>query len=210
MVIDFSVPASCLSGCLTEVIFLLIKLTNVSKRYTDKEVIKDLSLELPEKGVFCLLGASGAGKTTLLRLIAGLETPDSGSITGIEGKKISMVFQNDRLLPDSTALENIEIVSSRQAAMLWLERFGLTDAAGKKPRELSGGMCRRVALARALAFGGDILLLDEPFKGFDSELKNRIIPYITEFARNALVLLVTHDIQETKIADEIFELKTVS
>ncbi len=187
---------------------LPITLDRISKSYDGKEVIKNLSLTLPERGIFCLLGASGIGKTTLLRLLAGLETPDSGSIAGISGKKISMVFQNDRLLPGSTAFENIAAVSSPEAANLWLERFELSEASGKKPGKLSGGMCRRVALARALAFGGDVLLLDEPFKGFDSELKTRVIPYIIDFAKNALVVLVTHDEQDAEIAGTVYKLQT--
>ncbi|HZK39435.1 MAG TPA: ATP-binding cassette domain-containing protein [Clostridia bacterium] len=183
-----------------------IKIEQVSKSFEGKEVLKDFSLELPEKGVYSLLGASGSGKTTLLRLIAGLDTPDSGRITGTQSKKISFVFQGDRLLPGSTALENVAVAAPLETAKLWLKRLELDDAADKKPDKLSGGMCRRVALARALAFGGDILLLDEPFKGFDSELKKRIMPYIVEFSKNSLVVLVTHDEQEAQIADETFRL----
>lgn len=184
-----------------------IQAEKLTKKYADKTVLKDLTLTFPERGIVCLLGASGIGKTTVLRLFAGLEKPDSGSIAGLENKKISMVFQNDRLLPGFTALENIAAVTSSETAMLWLERMELGDAAGKKPAELSGGMCRRVALARALAFGGDVLLLDEPFKGLDKELKKHIIPYIKEFSENALVIFVTHDDQEAAIADAVFELK---
>jgi ABC-type nitrate/sulfonate/bicarbonate transport system ATPase subunit len=187
---------------------LPVRLEHISKSYEGKTVIKNLTLELPETGIFCLLGASGSGKTTLLRLIAGLETPDSGCITGTDGKKISFVFQGDRLLPGISAFENVAVASSPQAAELWLKRLELDDADEKKPCTLSGGMCRRVALARALAFGGDILLLDEPFKGFDSELKKRIVPYIVEFSKNSLVVLVTHDEQETEFAGQIFELVT--
>ena len=188
---------------------LPIKVENVSKSFEGKEVLKNLSLELPDKGIYCLLGASGSGKTTLLRLLAGLDTPDSGHIAGTQGKKISFVFQGDRLLPGSTAFENVAVASSPEAATLWLKRLELSDAADKKPAKLSGGMARRVALARALAFGGDILLLDEPFKGFDSELKKRIMPHIIEFAKTALLILVTHDEQEAAIADTVFTMETL-
>ena len=179
---------------------------NLVKSYGDKQVLNGLSLILPEQGIFALLGPSGRGKTTLLRLLAGLETPDGGKIQGLENKKISMVFQSDRLLPGLTALENVAAVSSPAGAKLWLGRMELAGAENKKPAELSGGMKRRVALARALAFGGDILLLDEPLKGLDSELKTRIFPYIKTFAENALVVWVTHDAAEAALADETYEL----
>lgn len=179
---------------------MAIKIENISKSYESKKVIDNLSFELPEKGIFCLLGESGSGKTTLLRLIAGLEEPDSGKITGLEDKKISFVFQEDRLLPGSTAFENVALAGGAEAAKLWLERLEIDQAEAQKPCTLSGGMCRRVALARALAFGGDVLLLDEPFKGYDIELKKRIIPYIVEFSQNALVVLVTHDESEAALA----------
>lgn len=184
-----------------------VEFHKVSKRYEDKEVLRDLDLFIPDTGVCCLTGPSGAGKTTVLRLIAGLEQPDSGTISGTSAKKISMVFQNDRLLPGSSATENIALVSSPEDAALWLERMELTDAANKKPSKLSGGMRRRVALARALAYGGDILLLDEPFKGFDPALKQRILPYITAFAKTAAVVLVTHDEQESALAETCLMIK---
>jgi NitT/TauT family transport system ATP-binding protein len=83
----------------------------------------------------------------------------------------------------------------------------LSDAADKKPSKLSGGMRRRVALARALAYGGDILLLDEPFKGFDPALKQRILPFVVDFSKTAAVVLVTHDEQESALAETCLMIK---
>ncbi|NLP47471.1 MAG: ABC transporter ATP-binding protein [Clostridiales bacterium] len=179
-----------------------LKIENISKSFGQKKVLQNLSLDLPAEGIVALLGNSGAGKTTLLRIIAGLETPDSGRVLGLEGKHISYVFQNDRLLKGFSALENVALVSDRETARLWLQNFGMGDALDKKPGLLSGGMRRRVALARGLAFAkaGGILLLDEPFKGLDKDLKQRIIPYVQKIAQDSLVILVTHDKKEAGLA----------
>jgi NitT/TauT family transport system ATP-binding protein len=185
---------------------LSIKLLDITKSFGGKKVLKNLNLDFPDSGLVCVLGNSGSGKTTLLRLIADLETADYGTVEIDAGRKISYVFQNDRLLPGFSTLENVALVSDTETAKLWLDRFELGNALGKKPRQLSGGMRRRVALARAFAFlqPGDILLMDEPFKGLDAELKSRIIPFMTDFAKQGLVILVTHDEKEAALADLTF------
>lgn len=166
---------------------------NVSKSYDGKIVLDNVSFEIPEKGVFGIFGASGHGKTTLLRLICGLEKPDSGEIIGAEGLNFSVVFQEDRLLPSLTALGNVSLVSDKTTAFSMLEKVGLAESADKFPDELSGGMSRRTAIARAFAYGGDALILDEPFKGLENELKENIGKLICEYAQTRPAIIVTHD-----------------
>ncbi len=141
----------------------------------------------------CLKGASGKGKTTLLRLIAGLETPDSGTITLSPDCKTAMVFQEDRLLPWLTAKGNVSLCSDDKAAEDWLRAFGLEEELDAYPSTLSGGMCRRVALARACAVAPDLLLLDEAFKGIDPARKEAILALLKERFRDSLILFTSHD-----------------
>ncbi len=186
-----------------------IRIENLNVSFDNKQVIKDLSLELPEQGVVSIFGPSGAGKTTLFNCLAGLVTPDSGSITGLEGKRLSMVFQENRLLPWFSALKNVAFVidgdeAKAKMALAWME---LADAADKLPTELSGGMQRRVAVARALAHGGDILLLDEPNTGLDEGLTYRMMELVLEQWAGRLVLLITHDrALVEKFADDKYQL----
>lgn len=168
-----------------------IRLDHVSAGYGGPPVLRNLSLTLPERGIVAVLGPSGRGKTTFLRLLAGLLQPSGGSITGLSDKRISMVFQEDRLLPWCTAFENVAAAADAEAAEYWLAQMELAAEAGKYPGELSGGMQRRVAIARACAFRGDILLLDEPFKGLDEALAERVMERV--FAAAPLTVLVTHD-----------------
>ena len=168
----------------------MIRINDLSFSYGDKQIFDRLTLTLPEKGAVCLMGKSGCGKSTLLKLIAGLLVPDSGSITGTEGVKTAFVFQEDRLLPGRSALENVALVSSRESAALWLGKFGITDS-DALPDMLSGGMQRRVALARAMAYGGEILILDEPFKGLDEALREKVIREIRGVF--PLTVVSTHD-----------------
>lgn len=175
----------------------MIRLENITAGYEpEKPVLKNLSLTLPQQGVVAFTGPSGSGKTTLLRVIAGLLKPFSGTLSGLEDKRVSMVFQEDRLLPWCTVLQNVTCVGEEEAARRCLERVELLSHIHRYPGELSGGMQRRVAIARALCFGGDVLLLDEPFKGLDPALKERIFPHIRDAA--PLILLVTHDEQDVQ------------
>jgi len=168
-----------------------ICLEHVYVGYGGEPVLRDICLALPEAGIVAVMGPSGRGKTTLLRLLAGLLTPSAGKITGLAGKKISMVFQEDRLLSWCTALENVAAASDRDAARYWLSQMELEAGADKCPGELSGGMQRRVAIARACAFGGDVLLLDEAFKGLDEALRARVLG--RALAAAPLSILATHD-----------------
>ncbi|MCL1974942.1 MAG: ATP-binding cassette domain-containing protein, partial [Firmicutes bacterium] len=144
-----------------------------------------------------LSGPSGCGKTSLLLLLAGLLRPQAGKIQGLENKRLSMLFQEDRLLPWLSAAENVALVlpaNQAKEALFWLELVELAQEKEQLPGELSGGMRRRVALARALAYNGDILLLDEPTNGLDNDLTHRILERIEELYAERLIITVSHDI----------------
>ncbi len=184
-----------------------ITLENITKSFESGTVLNLPFLEIPDTGMFAILGASGIGKTTLLRILGGLETADSGTVSGLEGKKISVVFQEDRLLPNLTALQNVAVVSNEKTAKDALSAVGLSDDTGKFPAQLSGGMARRVALARAIAYGGDVYLLDEPFKGLDSEIKKQVADNFVKLSEKACVIIITHDEQEAALAAKSVQLR---
>ena len=189
----------------------MLTLDSVSFAYGDTPVLQNISLALHEKSAVCFTAPSGQGKTTLLRLIAGLETPQSGTITRRDGLKTAVVFQENRLFPWMTVEENVAAVCPDGDVTPFLKAVELTEARNKYPDELSGGMQRRVALARALAYGGDLLLLDEPFTGLDPALRERIADVIrTQFA-NACIVLITHDADEAALLRaEMIPLETLA
>jgi NitT/TauT family transport system ATP-binding protein len=172
----------------------MIELNNVRMAYGDKLVLDDLSLSFPASGMFAVLGPSGRGKTTLLRLIAGLETPQSGSVSVPKDARIAFCFQEDRLLPFKTVLQNVLLVCPDiTAAKRWIERVGLAGEENSYPAALSGGMKRRAALARALAYDAPILLMDEPFRALDADMHAQMLALVREAAEGRLLILVTHD-----------------
>lgn len=175
-------------------------LVDVSKRYGGRAVLSHFSLSLPETGGVCLFGPSGCGKTTALRLLCGLETPDAGRVEGMAGHRIACQFQEDRLLPWYTVRKNLALACPDRADRVdeWLSRVGLSDAGDKLPGELSGGMRRRAALARALLFGGDVLLLDEPLAELDDAMRFRLLDAIAEHMPGRLTVLVTHSRDEAE------------
>ena len=178
----------------------MLKLTDVSFSYGDRKILDRVSLVLQPGERIALMGPSGCGKTTLLRLTLGLEKPESGCVEN-SFRKTAAVFQEPRLLPWRTALENVNLVlgdgkQTLPLAARALAETELADAVKKYPRELSGGMQQRVALARALAVEGDLLVLDEPFKGLDEALRQRMLIRID--TEKAAILLVTHDVREAQ------------
>ena len=175
---------------------MTVDLRGVSKPFGGTDVLRNVSLTL-EPGVTCLMAPSGAGKTTLTRILLGLERADGGTVTGLEGTRLSAVFQEDRLLDRLDAEGNLRFVLGRgfdpaKAAEL-LAELGLDGAAGKPAGEYSGGMRRRLALARALSVPFDFLVLDEPFTGLDDASRARAIECIRRRTAGRTVLLVTHD-----------------
>lgn len=172
----------------------MILVSNLSFSYDGKTVVIDnFSAHLKKGERVCICAPSGGGKTTLMRLLAGLEKPDSGFIEKDGNLKIGMVFQNDVLIPWLTALENASVASDKDEAEKWLTQFGLQESLDKYPDEMSGGMCRRTAIARAVSFEPDVLLLDEPFKGLDCELRADIMAKLSKHFENRLIVFTSHD-----------------
>lgn len=160
-----------------------------------KTVLDNLSFILPDKGTVALFGPSGSGKTTFLRLIAGLIRPEKGSVKLPDGARVAFVFQEPRLLPWLSAEENVASVGAdAERAKELLRALGIDgDDLKKRPGELSGGMKQRVSIARALAYGGNILLLDEPFTGLDSANAAAAKELIFSAAADRLTVYSTHD-----------------
>lgn len=172
----------------------MIRMQNVTFTYGDKTVLQNFNLLVQPGQSVCLFGPSGCGKTTLLRLIAGLLTPDSGTVT-VQGK-ISMVFQENRLIPHLTVEKNVLAVADTANA---LQALGLAEYLHAPVSDLSGGMARRVAIARAISYGGDILLLDEPFTGLDEENRILAAKLLQDAYRGKTVLMVSHREEDVRL-----------
>lgn len=185
---------------------------HIHKSFGDLEVLKDINMEMEEKHLICLLGPSGSGKTTLLNLISGVMHADRGEVLGFAGKTISYLFQEPRLLPWKTVEGNIDFVlkdrmnrAERQANIArYLDMVDLTGFKSYYPAKLSGGMKQRAAIARAFAYPAEILLMDEPFKGLDLQMKLTLIDAFLNLWRldRRSVFFVTHDLQEALLVGE--------
>ena len=179
-----------------------IVITELSKRYGDLAVLDGFSAVFPAGKTTCLMGRSGRGKTTLLRVISGLEKADGGKIEGLP-LRFSAVFQEDRLCDELSAAENVRLAAPRRTAGEIKETLSsllLDGEAQEKPvSELSGGMRRRVAIARALLAEGELLLMDEPFKGLDEATRDTVIAYVKQAVAGRTVIAVTHDEREATL-----------
>ena len=173
-----------------------IIITDLCKSFDDNEILKNVNITLEDSSIYCLMGASGIGKTTLLRILMGLERADSGCISGIDTKNISCMFQEDRLIPDLSAIDNVRIVLRRKNNRAEVRNNLLSilpdDSLDLPVSSLSGGMKRRVALARALSYPGKLIILDEPFTGLDKDTKLNVINYILKMRNNRTLLIATH------------------
>lgn len=178
-----------------------IILHNICKAYGEHTVFSDFT-HIFNKGITLLTGNSGCGKTTLMRMIAGLEKPDSGTIQA-EGK-LSFMFQESRLFDWYTSEKNIALVSNKKKAAELLHELEMSDAANMYPEELSGGMQRRVALGRTLAYDADIYLFDEPTNGLEHRLKIRTAELIQKYTRGKIAIIVSH---ETEFLEPIVDFK---
>jgi NitT/TauT family transport system ATP-binding protein len=180
------------------------------KAFGEREVIGPLAFSVERGEFIALIGPSGCGKTTLLNLLAGLDSDFDGAIHFADpaGGRPAYVFQAPRLMPWLTVAQNIELVygdAPADTARL-LRQFGLEDCRGAFPSQLSGGMRRRVALARAFAIEPGLLLLDEPFLSLDQPSANRLRDLLTEQwqAQDSSVIFVTHALEEAlALADRI-------
>ena len=191
-----------------------IIIRNLSKTFEDRTVLNNISITIPRPSRIAFTAPSGYGKTTLIRIILGLEKPDSGEVY-IDDCKFSVVFQEDRLSEEFSVYTNVKFAKSQSVDKSFilqvLDALGLKDVVKKPVKKLSGGMKRRVALARALCSDFDTLILDEPFKGLDNDLKDEIINYLDYFCEDKTVILVTHDISDAqKLNCEIIDLTSLN
>jgi NitT/TauT family transport system ATP-binding protein len=179
----------------------MIDLRHIDKSFAGQPVLQDVSLEVVAGEILAFYGPSGCGKTTLLELVAGVTRPDRGQVS-VHAERIGMAFQDDCLLPWKTVAENLELGiatyvkndEANRAVERWLGRFGLLEARHKLPFELSGGMRRRLNLARCFAIEPDLLLLDEPFTFLDERFVSLIQKELLDLnARlKTTILLVSH------------------
>ena len=177
-----------------------IRVENLCKSYGDNQVLDHFSCVFQEKKRTCIMGKSGVGKTTLLSILLGIEKADSGTIDGLQGKKISAVFQENRLFENLDAVTNIRITTGKTDTEIvsLLKEMDLPETDKKPVQEYSGGMKRRVAIARALLADYDLLLMDEPLKGLDEATKNKVEEIIKKNTADKTVIFVTHDEKECK------------
>lgn len=180
---------------------MTIRIEHLSKSYDHIPIFQNVSLELEEGGVYCLMAPSGAGKTTLLRILMGLEVPDAGTVEGLFARPVSAVFQEDRLCPHLSAAGNIRLVNPacsdaelRQELLTLLPAGSLT----KPVSSFSGGMRRRVSLLRAMLSRGEILLFDEPFNALDEQIRQKAICYVQKRRNHRTLLFTTHHMEEAR------------
>ncbi len=200
----------------------VLKVNSVSKSFEHEKIIENISLELHEGEIVSLLGVSGGGKTTLFNIIAGLSTPDTGSVvlddTDITGKpgNISYMLQKDLLLPYRTIVDNVALpliirgekkADARKKAASYFEEFGLSGTESKYPAQLSGGMKQRAALLRTYLFSEKVALLDEPFSALDMLTKGAVHQWYLDVMEKIRLstLFITHDIDEAiLLSDRIY------
>ena len=173
-----------------------IKVDHVSKAYGEQQILRDLCCVFPEGKTTCIRGRSGCGKTTLIRLLLGLDIPDKGKIEVISDRKISAVFQEDRLCENLSAASNIRLVCTETISDRELEEAYKAVALQKPVRELSGGMRRRVSILRALLADSDCVIMDEPLRGLDEKTRTKTIDYILKKTEGKTLIFVTHEEQE--------------
>ncbi|NLV74136.1 MAG: ATP-binding cassette domain-containing protein [Chloroflexi bacterium] len=179
----------------------MITIKNLTKSFDNKNVIDNSNVVLQDGQITTMMGPSGCGKTTFAMMLLGLIKPDSGTIEGLENKRLSAVFQEDRLVEHLSAMANIRLVLKKDVfdadIQKQLAEVELEGELIRKPvSQLSGGEKRRVSIVRAMMAESDFICLDEPFKGLDAETKEKVMEYVKRSVDGKTVLLITHDIGE--------------
>ena len=204
----------------------MLEVKNLSKEFNGHQILRNISFTLKDGEIMTIVGPSGAGKTTLLRIIAGLETKDSGEIL-IDGKpydsgKVGVVFQDYNLFPNLNVLQNITLAptlvlkksktEAEQNARLLLKRLQMSGREQQYPYELSGGQKQRVAIARALAMKPRILCYDEPTSALDPNLRKEVEKMILSLKKSGLTqLIITHDLNFAEnVADQMLKVRPLS
>ena len=204
----------------------MLEVKNLSKEFNGYQILRDITFTLKDGEIMTIVGPSGAGKTTLLRIIAGLETKDSGEIL-IDGKpydsgKVGVVFQDYNLFPNLNVLQNITLAptlvlkksktEAEQDARLLLKRLQMSGREQQYPYELSGGQKQRVAIARALAMKPRILCYDEPTSALDPNLRKEVEKMILSLKKSGLTqLIITHDLNFAEnVADQMLKVQPLS
>lgn len=204
----------------------MLEVKNLYKEFNNRPILKDISFTLKDGEIMTIVGPSGAGKTTLLRIIAGLETKDSGEIL-IDGQaydsgKVGVVFQDYNLFPNLNVLQNITLAptmalkeskeEANEKAYELLNRLQMNGREKQYPYELSGGQKQRVAIARALAMKPRILCYDEPTSALDPNLRKEVEKMILGLKKSGLTqLIITHDLQFAEnVADQMLKVQPLS
>lgn len=204
----------------------MLEVKNLYKEFNNRPILKDISFTLKDGEIMTIVGPSGAGKTTLLRIIAGLETKDSGEILidsqAYDSGKVGVVFQDYNLFPNLNVLQNITLAptmvlkeskeEANKKAYELLNRLQMNGCEKQYPYELSGGQKQRVAIARALAMKPRILCYDEPTSALDPNLRKEVEKMILGLKKSGLTqLIITHDLQFAEnVADQMLKVQPLS
>lgn len=191
-----------------------VRVRGVCKSFGALRVLENVSFQMNEGDTWCLMGPSGAGKTTLLRIMLGLEAADDGAVEGLDIGDASVVFQEDRLCNALTPIENLALVmpgrASRRELRALLSEILPSEALDKPVINLSGGQRRRVSLARAMAYPGTMVVMDEPFTGLDMQTKRTVIDFVLRHLNGRTLLVSTHGERDAELLGarrvELFDL----
>lgn len=179
-----------------------IVISGLEKSFGEVKALNNFNAVFQESELSCIMGRSGCGKSTLMNILSGLMDYDGGEIRGLP-EKVSVIFQEDRLCEDFSPVTNVRIVCGKTVAKSEIEtqlaKVGLGDSLYRPVRELSGGMKRRVAIVRALMAEGELVLMDEPFKGLDELTRAQVAEYVKERIKGRTAILVTHDEAEVEM-----------
>ena len=188
----------------------MLTIRGICKSFEGRSVLKNVSFDFPEAAVTALRGPSGCGKTTLVNIILGLIEPDAGDVLMPASARTAAVFQEDRLIEHFSAARNVRLTAPSsvpdEQIHSALSELGLAQEGEKRVSEFSGGMRRRVAVIRAALFQPQLLLLDEPFKGLDEEMRARTASFLRRNCAQATTILVTHDETEAALMGATAEL----